>query len=101
MLDMSDSATKDLEKIGLEAARELGGEGAVQNVEVAPGLDSLDRPVYWFTYLLDEARLRLGLGRFYVRLIQALQEALIARGDEHFPMIRLLNSTDWEKHRNA
>lgn len=101
MLDVSESVAKDLETLGLESAQDVAGAEAVQAVDVSAGLDACDRPVYWFTYLLDDSRIHESIGRVYIRLIQRLQDELTSRGDEHFARIRLLNQADWKKFRNA
>jgi hypothetical protein len=47
----------------------------------------------------DRARQRPGLIR--TRLIQKLLDDLSARGDEHLPVIQILNREDWTKRENV
>jgi hypothetical protein len=94
-------ADDELEKLGRVAAETVAGASSVQEVEVARGEDSLDRPVYYFTFLieLDRDRQRAGLVR--TRIVQKLRDELVARGDGHYPIIRMLNRTDWDKRASA
>lgn len=91
------NAYSELEVLALDVANGVAGHGAVDQVEVVQGEDSLDRPAYFFTFLLDERQSRMRVGLIRTRLIQRLRAELFARGDEHFPVIRLLDHADWEK----
>lgn len=90
----------DLEQLGLQSARLVAGEDAVEEVEVVEGYE-FDRPVYHFDVLIDADRSILRLGLVHARLMQKLRDGLIARDDEHFPVIRLLDCTDWDKRTGA
>jgi len=94
-----DIALEALEELGREAAQHIAGEGAVEQVEVRDGEDSFERPTYYFSFLIDQERSRQRPGLVYTRLIQKLQDELIAHGDEHLPMIRILSRADWDKRR--
>jgi hypothetical protein len=98
---MSRSTTAELEKIGRDAAQQVAGEGAVAQVEVVPGEDSDERPAYYFSFLIDQDRARQRPGLVFTRLIQKLRDELIARGDGHYPVIRILDRTDWDKRKGA
>jgi hypothetical protein len=91
----------ELERLGLEAARLVAGEDAVEQVEVVSGEDSSDRPVYYFSFLIDEQRTQQRPGLVRIRLLQRLLDELSARGDEHRPMVKMLNRTDWEHRQRA
>ena len=97
---MDAPATTDLKNVARDIAKDIAGEDAVRQVEVVPG-ERLDRPVYVFSYLFDKDRSRLRPGLVLSRLVQRLGEELSNRGDEHRPVIRLLDQVDWDKHRSA
>lgn len=97
---MIQDATAALEQLGRDAAQNIAGEDAVQEVEVVPGYD-FERPVYYFSFLIDQDRARLRAGLLLTRLIQKLRDELIARNDEHFPFIRILDRADWGKRTGA
>jgi len=91
----------DLEKLGLDAARQVAGADAVEQVEVVSGEDASDRPVYYFSFLIDEGRSRQRAGLVRTRLVQKLRDELITRGDGHFPVITILSRIDWDKRAGA
>ena len=93
--------TVDLEKLGREAAQQVAGKGAVEDVEVVAGEDLSERPVYYFSFLIDQARARQRAGLVLTRLVQKLRDELIARGDGHYPVIRILSRTDWDRRKDA
>jgi hypothetical protein len=97
---MSQDATADLQQLGRDAAQYIAGKDAVQEVEVVTGED-FDRPVYYFSFLIDQDRARQRAGLLRTRLVQKLRDELIARNDEHHPVIRILNRTDWDKRASA
>jgi len=98
---MSKSAVADLEKLGRTAAQQVAGKGVVKGVEVEPGEDPFERPIYYFSFLIEprDASQRRGLLR--IRLIQKLLDELTARGDEHYPVVRILNRLDWDRRKDA
>jgi hypothetical protein len=98
---MSQSTTAELEKLGRDAAQQVAGDDAVAQVEVVPGEDSDERPVYYFSFLIDQDRARQRPGLVWIRLVQRLQDELVARGDGHYPVIRILDRTDWDKRAGA
>jgi hypothetical protein len=90
----------ELEKLAGDAAREIAGPEAFGGVEVEPGVDFDYRPVYHFTFLINQERANLRAGLVRLRLRQRLQQVLEARGDEHHPALEMLDRTDWEKRAN-
>jgi len=98
---MSQGSTIDLEKLGRDAAEHVAGVGAIEQVEVVAGEDSSDRPVYRFSFLIDQDRLRQRLGLLRTRLTQTLRDELIALDDAHYPIIHILDRTDWDKRNGA
>lgn len=98
---MIQDTVENLEKLGRDVAEEVAGPGCVEQVEVAAGVDYFERPVYDFSFLIDLDRARLRPGLILIRLDQRLQDELIARGDEHHPVVRLLDHTDWPRRASA
>jgi hypothetical protein len=98
---MSQNNVAILEKLGLDAAEHAAGKGSVERVEVVSGEDSSDRPVYYFSFLIDQDRARQRAGLVRTRLIQKLRDDLIALRDGHYPVIRILSRTDWDRHGDA
>jgi hypothetical protein len=98
---MSQGTVAELEKLGRDAARQVAGEGAVAQVEVVLGEDSSERPVYYFSFLIDQDRARQRAGLVRTRLVQKLRDELIARGDERYPVIQMLSRTDWDRRAGA
>lgn len=94
---MPSDVAPDLEQLGRDAARQVAGEGAVEQVEVMPGVDASDRPVYRFSFLIDQARAQPRAGLLRIRLIQGLRDALTARNDGHLPVVQILSRSDWDK----
>lgn len=97
---MTKGANTDIESLGRVAAEEVAGKEAVEGVEVTSGYE-FDRPVYRFTFLIDQSRAKQRAGLVRTRLIQKLRDALDAREDERHPMIRILDRLDWDQHRSA
>jgi hypothetical protein len=97
---MSQDAAATLEQLGRDAAQHIAGPEAVQEVEVVSGED-FDRPVYYFSFLIDQDRSRQRAGLLHSRLVQRLRDELIARNDGHYPVIRILNREDWDKRASA
>jgi hypothetical protein len=98
---MSQTTAIELEKLGLDIARQIAGEDAVERVEVFPGVNFFDEPVYHFTFLIDPDRLRLRIGLVLGRVGQQIEDELTEHGDTHRADIRLLNLIDWPKRRRA
>jgi len=94
---MNETATATLEDLGRDAALLVAGEGAVDRVEVVAGENFFYEPVYVFSFLLDPEHARQQLGLVRTRLAQKLRDELLALGDEHRPVIRLLSQADWDK----
>jgi hypothetical protein len=98
---MASSVIADLQTIALQAARDLAGDDAVEQVDVVPGVNSFDEPVYFVSFLIDPARSRERMGLVYTRMVQKLSNHLAALGDERSPRITLLDRRDWDKRRRA
>jgi hypothetical protein len=99
--NMNEGITADLEKLGRDIAQHIAGASAVEQVEVVPGEDSSDRPVYYFSFLIDQNRAVQRAGLVRIRLAQTLRDELAARGDAHYPIIRILDRTDWNRRARA
>ena len=91
----------ELEKLAFDIARKVAGDGAVEQVQVTDGVDASDRPAYHFTFLINDGLLQVRPGLVLIRVTQYLHDALMAHGDEHFPVIRILNQEDWSRRRVA
>ena len=91
----------ELQEIGRQAAREVDGLGTVDAVRVTGGLDSTDRPVHVFSFLIGQDRDPRGRGLAYIRLVQRLRDALLERGDAQYPFVRLLDRADWDRRAGA
>ena len=98
---MTDELAADLVKLGRDVAEHVAGVGAVEQVEVSSGEDSSDLPAYFFTFLIDQNRTDLRPGLLRIRLSIELRDALLARHDEHYPYIQILDRTDWGKRARA
>jgi hypothetical protein len=90
----------DLEELGRVAAESVAA-GGVEQVEVESGEDSYDRPAYFFSFLIDQGLTRMRPGLLYTRLVQKLRDDLVARGDDHFAVIRIFNREDWGRRSDA
>ncbi len=91
----------ELERLGLDAARAVGGASAVERVEVQPTVDGEGRPSYRFTHLVAFDRAGLRPGTLLIRTRQKLVDALFAQGEETHPTVRLLDRADWDRRAGA
>jgi len=98
---MTQNATLDLEKLARDAAEQVAGADAVEQVEVVAGDDYTDRPVYRFTFLINHDLLQERIGMVGTRLHQRLRDELIAMGDEHYPVVQILDRKDWDRRDGA
>ena len=92
---------KRLEQLGRTAAAAVGGTEAVERVDVRLDWDSSHHPVYLFTFLLDQSRLRTRVGLFRTQLRQKLTDELEALGDQRLPTLQTLDREAWAKWTNA
>jgi len=99
--EMSGITGLELEKLGRAAAEHVAGDGAVERVEVTRGEDASERPVYYFSFLIDQGRARQRAGLVRTRLVQKLRDDLVARGDGHYPVIQILSKDDWANRADA
>ena len=86
-----------LETLGLLAARRIARGDAVEQVEVVASWDTWDRPVYNFSFLINEGRTQARLGLLRTRLVQSLRDELVKRNDAHFPILQFFNREDWDR----
>jgi hypothetical protein len=91
----------DLKKLARDAAVDIAGPEAFEQVEVETVVDLDDRPAYYFIFLIDQERAWQRPGMVRTRLSQRLREELEARGDEHRPLLRMLDRSDWDKRGSA
>jgi hypothetical protein len=98
---MGETAGTELELLGRKAAQQVAGGSSVEQVEVVSGEDQSGEPAYYFSFLIDQGRASQKGGLLYVRLIQELRDELTARGDTHYPYIRILDRTDWDRRKGA
>ena len=98
---MTDTADEDLIAIGLEAVSQTPGLGVVDRVIVSERLDSLDRPAYYFDFRVyrEPGHPPAGLAR--TRLSQRLRDALMARGDDHYPYTYFFTHDDWARFKKG
>lgn len=94
---MSKIADMDLVELGRKAAELVPGLGTVERVKVTHRLDSTDRPAYYFSFLIERKGDREQAVQARIRLGQKLRDELLARDDDHYPYIKILNREDWEK----
>jgi hypothetical protein len=95
---MIQTLTADLEKLAQDAAREIAGPEAFEQVEVdtVTGLD--DQAADRFTFLINPNRVIQHTGLAKIRLGLRLLDDLTTRGNDHRPPLRPL---DREKRGSA
>jgi hypothetical protein len=98
---MNQETAANLEKLGLEAARELAGDDSIEQVEVLSTTDVDYRPAYHFALLVDMSRFKQPAGLVRIRLRQKLKDELRAQGDEHQIILQMLDHADWPRRANA
>jgi hypothetical protein len=98
---MVETSIAELEALAKAAARDIAGPDAVEQVEVEPVFDLDDRVAYQFTFLFSQKNAKGPPGLAQVDLALKLLDELEARGDEHRPLLRFLDQTDWEKRHRA
>ncbi len=98
---MSETVDKELVEFARTAAEEVAGSDAVEQVDMKRGVDFWGRPAYRFSFLIDESRARERPGRVRLSIIHKLVDALEARGDEHQPILRILNREDWDRRSDV
>lgn len=98
---MSQGETIDLKKLGRDAAQHVAGLGIATLVDVVSDEDFLDRPVYRFSYTLDENIDWQRAGLVRTRLNQRLRDGLSALGKNHYPVIQILSRADLDKRASA
>ena len=98
---MTDLTNAHLDKLAREAAESVAGPAAVEEVEVRRGNDVDERPAYHFTFLIDHSRAVMRPGLVRIRLMQRLADMLDEQGDDHRPVITILDRRDWERRTHA
>lgn len=98
---MIQDTVENLEKLGLDVAREVAGPDAVTQVEVVTGVDYFGRATYDFSILIDPERLRTRIGLVLIGLWEKLEDQLAARGDEHHVEVHLLHEPSWPRRADA
>jgi hypothetical protein len=68
---------------------------------VEAGGDFDNRPVYIFSFVIDQERAWDRAGRVRIGPGMKLRDALIEFGDEHYPVIRILSRDEWDKRSRA
>jgi hypothetical protein len=90
-----------LEQIGRDAAAAVAGAENVEAVEAREIDDWTEKPAYFFSFLIEQDRDRLGPGLLRTRVAQRLRDELIARGDYRYPLVQIINRGDWDKYRRV
>jgi hypothetical protein len=90
-----------LKTIGLRAAQSVVGDGKVDEVEIASGPDSSDRPAHFFSFLIEPGRDQQRAALVHTRLVQKIRDELVRLGDGRYPIVRILSRDDWEKRERA
>jgi hypothetical protein len=97
-MTMPGNSVSELQAFGRAAAEAVVGPEAVEEVEVRPGERS-GGPVYYFSFLIDRERAQQRAGLIFIRILQQLRDGLLAKGDPHFPVVRILDRADWDRRR--
>ncbi len=91
----------EIQQIGEDVAHAVVGKGVIDKVEVRPGWSTSDEPTYEFYFRVDPTRLTINSGVVHIDLSRHLLDALYERGDEHLPVVHLLDERDWNHWLNA
>jgi len=92
----------EIEECARRAATEVAGPAGVEGVEVEEGADYDDgNAIYRFTFLISGKQAALPMGMLRLRLLGKLRDDLLARDDQNYPRITLLDRADWERTRSA
>ena len=97
---MIQTGIADLEILAADAVRESAGPEAFGRVEVEIGVDVRYRPADEFTFLINQDRAKPRAGLVRIRLGLKHLDEVAAQGDEHLPVLDILDRTDWEKRAN-
>ena len=92
----------EIEELARRAATEVAGAAGVEGVEVEEDDDyEGGGAIYRFTFLINKDEAKLPIGMLRLRLLGKLRDDLLARDDQHYPRIKLLDRADWERTRGA
>jgi hypothetical protein len=95
-LPMSKFTPRELQDIGLQAARRFVGDG-VEAIDVREGVGSIDEPAYFITYRVRDDDTWRAFSRLEDPIFMAIRDALLEREDEGYPFIRVLEPEDWRR----
>jgi hypothetical protein len=98
---MNAHSESKLEALGRAAAEQVAGDEAVAEVEVERGEDGSERPVVYFSFLIEQDRTQQRAGLIRTRLVQKLRDDMVAGGYGELPVVRVLSREDWNKRSNA
>ena len=92
-----DQIPAEIAALGRTVADRVAGPGVVEEIAVFIDVDSWDRVVYRFDFLLDPAKITMNLGMLHSQLGMQLSNALIEMRDPRYPIVRLAERADWAK----
>jgi hypothetical protein len=93
---MSPFSARELQDIALREARRVLGDD-VEAIDVREGVGSFDEPAYFITYRFRDNATRFAAFDRETTLFLAIRDALLERGDERFPFMRMLGPEDWRR----
>ena len=96
-----DQIPAEITALGRTVADRVAGPGVVDEIAVSIDVDSTDRVVYRFDFLLDPGRLTISLGELHSGLRRQLSHALYEMQDPRYPIVRLAERADWAKLGHA
>lgn len=96
-----DQIPAEIKALGRTVADRVAGPGVIEDIAVFIDVDSWDRVVYRFDFLLDPARLGISLGELHSGLRRHLSNALHELKDPRYPIVRLAERADWAKLGHA
>lgn len=98
---MSQPTARQLEHLAQAAAQAVYGAGAVERVVVEEREDSTGAPAYYFSFVVKDPLRGPDPGHRRADLRLRLRDALLARGDEHYPFIEVLDPAGWARRAGA
>lgn len=98
---MTEALNADLRVLARTIADRVAGRDAIEDVVVEPEVDDLGRETHRFVFRFSSTLSPEDLGRIRSELHFGVRDALIARGEETPPVIRLLDHQDWDRRLRA
>lgn len=99
---MAELLDAEVEQIGRDAAEEVAGARAVLHVQVEPGLGSIGEAAYFFSFVIDrDIALPHPPGMLYLEIEDKIRDALIGRGDETYPFLKIITPAEWNNRAHA